>query len=208
MPDIFVNGKKSERSKIKEIIKETGINLFTSTAPYPKGINFKDQEPEEVLLLFLRKKFQTNLGWISTALTLSLLPVFVLYLSNITGYTIPFLTGRITLFLIIFYYLVVFSYSFINFISWFYNIAIVTNIKVIDINYSGLLSQNIAMTKNNLIEDVNYTQTGFFQSLFNYGDIYLQTAGETSNFHFVAVSDPSHAADTIEDLIGGKHGTN
>ena len=85
------------------------MGLFAAFAKHPKGINFANQEPDEVILLFLRRHFITNIPWIfATFLLLILPPVFLFLLSFVPSLVIP---SGLTLVLVAFYYLIVLSYA-------------------------------------------------------------------------------------------------
>ncbi len=84
---------------------------------------------------------------------------------------------------------------------------LITNLGVIDIDYSDILYHDVAFTNFNLVEDVNYTKTGFFKSLFNYGDIFIQTAGGRENLEGLGVPNPARAAHIISDSIGHGEGS-
>ncbi len=86
--------------------------------------------------------------------------------------------------------------------TWSYNIFIVTPKRVIDIDYSNTVIHNVAETKMTHIQDVNYTQVGFISSLFNFGDVFVQTAGYEVNFEALSVPQPRHASKIIAELIG------
>ena len=60
--------------------------------------------------------------------------------------------------------------------------------------------RQISEAKNKSIEDVSYTQIGFVRSLFNYGDVMVQTAGAENNIEYDRVPRPSVVADIIGDL--------
>ena len=42
---------------------------------------------------------------------------------------------------------------------------------------------------------------GVARTIFNYGDVFIQTAAEVSEFDFLAVPNPDKVAKIIEDLI-------
>ena len=90
--------------------------------------------------------------------------------------------------------------------DWFYNITLITDRGVVDIDYSNIVYHDVAMTNLNLIEDVNYTKVGFIRSLLNYGDLFVQTAGGKENLEALAVPNPAEAARIIGESIG-KGGT-
>lgn len=203
MPDIFVKENKHDHVNDLSLVKENHIHPLSSFCINPIGVSFENQEEDEKVLLFLRRHFITNLPWLFITLILSIVPPVIFILNvKVPGlfFNIP---ENILTVLIIFYYLIVFSYAFINFITWYYNISLVTQKRVVDIDFSDVVYHDVAMTKLNLVEDVNYNQIGFIRSFFNYGDVFVQTAGEKPNFDFLAVPQPAKAVDIIENLIGG-----
>jgi len=209
MPDIFipenrpVNDTHDENAHLK-LTKENHIHALSSFCQNPVGISFQNQEEDEEVLLFLRRHFITNIPWIFISLVLSLVPplLFILNIKiPILFFSVP---ENFLIVFIVFYYLVVFIYAFISFITWYYNISLVTQKRVVDIDFSDIVYHDVAMTKLNLIEDVNYTQTGFIRSFFNYGDVFVQTAGEKLHFDFLAVPNPANAVNITENLIGGR----
>ena len=209
MPDIFipenrpVNDTYDENAHLK-LTKENHIHALSSFCQNPVGISFQNQEEDEEVLLFLRRHFITNIPWIFISLVLSLVPplLFILNIKiPILFFSVP---ENFLIVFIVFYYLVVFIYAFISFITWYYNISLVTQKRVVDIDFSDIVYHDVAMTKLNLIEDVNYTQTGFIRSFFNYGDVFVQTAGEKLHFDFLAVPNPANAVNITENLIGGR----
>ena len=83
--------------------------------------------------------------------------------------------------------------------------GLVTNKRIIDLNVYGILSKQFSETKIDLIEDVSYSQVGSIRSVFNYGDVHMQTAGTLSNFEFDRAPEPARITKIIGELIGGKN---
>ena len=52
------------------------------------------------------------------------------------------------------------------------------------------------------IEDVTSKVGGFFRSIFDYGNILVQTAGEEPNIEFLGVPHPSQIVKIINELMG------
>lgn len=205
MTDIFVAPKNSKESIIKDKDQEgSHMNIFSSFCKDPKGISFQTQKHDEAIILFLRAHFITNLYWIIISLVLIAIPAIIGILSSIFGvrfFSSP-LVNHFTAIYVVFYYLIVFSYIFISFLHWFYNVFIVTTERVVDIDYSDIVIHNIAVTKLTHVQDVNYTQSGFIPTLFNYGNLFVQTAGTEINFEAPNVPKPREATHIIGDLIG------
>lgn len=220
MPDIFVAEESNEISALENEDKsqevdssdpsknlpdisllDKKVHLFSSFCENPEGITFRNQEENEKILLFLRRSMITNMGWMTISFILIALPFFALIFINPTK---PFLIFpiRYLLFFASFYYLLVFSYIYVCFITWYYNVSLITNIRIIDIDYSNLVYKDIAITKLNLVQDVSFRQSGVIPNIFNFGDIMVQTAGKVENFSFESAPSPEKAVHIIEDLIG------
>jgi hypothetical protein len=193
-----------------ELMKNLGIRShhgsLTALSSYfedPDKVKFSNKLDEEILLLFLRRHFITNFPWFIKAIALALIPVVFEILSTFglfsTNFASP--TGK-TLIYGFYYFFVVSGYIFINYMHWFYNISLVTNIRIIDIDFSEIVFENVDATKLSQVEDVGYKQIGILRSIFDYGDVHLQTAGTASNFEFLAIPHPENVIRIINNLLG------
>jgi len=178
------------------------IGTLEAFCEYPKGVTFQHQENDEEIILFLRQHFITNVPWIIITILLAITPFILipfLRFSSLFPFTIP---DKFLFVSLLFYYLIIIGYAFVNFLHWFYNIGIVTNKRVVDLDYTAIVHVHVAATKVLQIQDVNYVQTGFLRTLFNFGDVFIQTAGQNLNFEFLRVPRPSKATFIIQKLIG------
>lgn len=201
MPDIFTSSPSTSPSASPALAPHS--HHFASFCEHPDGIHFEHQEKDEHILLFLRKHFITNFTWIVSVFFLLILPFIINLLLPLTGFS-PIIPSPNNFFLIfiLFYYLVVITYAFIQFITWYYTISIITEKRIVDIDFSDVVFHDVAVTKLELIEDTNYTQIGFIHTLFNYGDVFVQTAGEKLHFDFLSVPKPTRVVDIIQNLLG------
>jgi hypothetical protein len=203
------NKNSDNRQQIVELQlhKDHAHSHFTTAyCEYPAGVVFADKLSDEVLLLFLRKHFVTNMPWVISAIGLLLAPLLLLFIVDFGLLTFDFLpSSYVTMFLVL-YYFFIFGFLFVHYLTWFYNIGLVTNQRIIDIDFSSLVFENVDATKLSQVEDVGYKQVGIIRSIFDYGDIHLHTAGPTSNFEFFAVPHPEKIINIINNLIGkAKH---
>lgn len=205
MPEVFVTKKTETNATQQTAAHGHKLGLLHSFCEYPSGVSFEHQEPDEEIILFVRRHLITNVPWVIITFLLLLLPLVVLpFLSLFSVFPIE-LSGAVLTIVLLFYYIMVFGYALINFLHWFYNIGIVTAKNVIDIDYSDIVNVHVSATKASQVEDVSYKQGGFFKSFFNYGDVYIQTAGTDANFEYLRIPNPGKAVDIIHDLIGRKH---
>ncbi|RJO62328.1 PH domain-containing protein [candidate division WS5 bacterium] len=89
--------------------------------------------------------------------------------------------------------------------SWlihYLNFQMVTNEHLVDVDQLGLFSREISELALEDIQDVSATQHGIVQSMFKYGNVTIQTAGEKSNFEFEKVGNPYVIAKKIMEIRG------
>ncbi|HSA83285.1 MAG TPA: hypothetical protein VLF20_00180, partial [Patescibacteria group bacterium] len=83
------------------------IGLFAAFAKQPKGVIFVNQEPDEAILLFLRRHFITNIPWIIASLILCAIPPVILSFLSFLSFRLP---EGLSIVLLGLYYLIVMSY--------------------------------------------------------------------------------------------------
>lgn len=76
---------------------------------------------------------------------------------------------------------------------------LITDKNLIQITQSGLFLRNTARLSIANVEDVNAEQRGILQTIFNYGTLHIQTAGERPNFIFKTCPDPNRYAGRINE---------
>jgi|SRR3989338_1326266 len=204
MTDIFIAPKNRGEDRSPVLSYSESARALSVFCKNPKGVSFQTQKHNELIILFLRAHLITNVSWLVLSLILITLPIIALIFLPKLGinFSASSQTIRFTGVYIFFYCLIVFSYVFINFLHWFYNIFLVTTERIVDVDYSDIVMHNIASTNLNHIEDVNYTQSGFIPTLFNYGNLFVQTAGNERNFEALSISKPREATHIIGNLIG------
>ena len=74
---------------------------------------------------------------------------------------------------------------------------LVTDRSLVQITQRGLFSRKVSRLSMSNIEDVNADQNGILATIFNYGTLNVETAGEVENFTFSYTPKPNFYADTI-----------
>jgi len=179
----------------KEIVKMKN-SFFAGFHGYPKELRFESQDSKEQIILLLRRHFVTNLPWIFITILLSLIPLAFPFFG-----ILDLLPPDFQLITFIIWYLFVLAYFFENILSWLYNVYIVTDERVVDVDFKSLVYKNISEAKIDKIEDVTYRQGGLIQSFFDFGTVAIQTAAEKREFEFELVSQPSRLAKILNRLI-------
>lgn len=211
MPDIFVSSPTDNKKPVPPAGKKNIFHLSKQLASaylfMPEGVHFETQAPGEPIVLLLRKHWITNFSWLAIGMILIFLP-FILFpailISGIIPSGIP--ASYFTLSILI-WYLLAFSYILVNFLLWYFTVSIVTTERIIDIDFINILNKKFAETRINRIEDVTNRKGGFIQSIFDFGDVIVQTAAKEAMFEFGAVPHPEQIVRIINELIG-KEGEN
>lgn len=183
-------------------VEQKAVGLFTTFLRNPRGVSFAEQQDNEIIILFLRRDFITNVPWIIATLALAYIPFLIRFIFVSTNFSLFTLPDMISIPLVSFYYLIVFGFGFSNLVSWFYNIGLITNKRGVDLDFNDLSTINVSTASLPDIKDVEYTQAGFFQSFFDYGDIRVRIVASGEIFTFSKVPRPTEVAGTISQLIG------
>lgn len=198
MPDIFVSHKSEEvvkKEAYKSLRSMQERKPLSSFLFCPDGINFETMEKEEKVILFLRKHLITNIPWIFMGLLMFLAPTMVSTLGIFDS--IP---SNFRFIFILMWYLITTAYTLESFLTWFFNVYIVTDERIIDIDFYNLIYKEVSDANIDKIQDVTYKMGGVIRTLFNYGDVLIQTASEIPNFDFLAVPRPDMVARVLQDL--------
>lgn len=207
MPDIFVGSTEknkpapSKKIETRKIILKHPLGFFSAFALNPHQLRYEAQEADEKIVLFLRRHFFTNVSWLLVSFCLVLVPLFAFSFSSFNFIPLGFrFMGLIG------WYLLTFAFAFERFLSWFFNVNIVTNQRIIDVNFPNILYKDISETKLENVQDISSKTGGFIRSFLNYGDVLIQTAGALPELNFEAVPRPDKVTEVINDLQSGREG--
>ena len=210
MPDLYVSEDKKkpekkpkeEAKKIEEKeAKKLAIDLEETSSPVasfatkPAGIRFETQEDEEEIMLLLRKHWITNVSWLFLGILLILAPLILRWFP-----LLEFLPTRFQLIAIIIWYLLTVFIIFEKFLTWYFNVNIITDERIIDIDFTNLIYNEFSDAKIDKVQDITYKMGGAIRTLFHYGDVYIQTAGSEPNFEFLAVPKPEQVVKILNKL--------
>ncbi|MEO6398774.1 MAG: PH domain-containing protein, partial [Tepidiformaceae bacterium] len=139
-------------------------------------------QAEEQVLLFCRRHwlyFYTKIAGIVMALLLPTIAVLLLvHLTAGLGGTV----GRVALVISAAWML---FWGIRGYFTWYRyqnDVWVVTNQRIIDSTKYNWIKQRMASADLVDVEDINVVREGLFATMFNYGDLRVQTAGEVANF--------------------------
>ena len=212
MPDVFVSEQKnikphsketedkksSETTPAQDVIERHEFhshNPFSSYCYYPDGIKFVGKDTNERIVLFLRRHPITNVPWIIISILLFAAPMV---LSEFP--LLDFLPDNFKFIAILSWYLIAIAYTFESFLDWFFSVYIITDERIFDVDFVNLIYREISEANLDQIQDVTVTMGGVVRTIFNYGDVFIQTASETARIEFEALPHPDQIAKILREL--------
>lgn len=174
--------------------KKESHNFLHSLCYYPK-VTFESQRQGEEVILVLRKHPLTQLYWIINTVFLVIILVFVDFFFS------PYITPNEMFVLNAFAAVFIFSYAWLNFLLWVFNVGIVSTERIVDIDFYNILYKEVTAANNEKVSDVTAKIGGFFGSIFQYGDVFVKTEGFEQEIEFEDVPRPTEVADLINELI-------
>lgn len=171
-------------------------NPFEAFAAKPLKTFFSSQNSDEQIILVLRKHPITQIKWLISAIILAFIP-FLFNGISILG----FLPSSYQFAGLVIWYLLLAGFIFESFLTWFFNVYIITDERIIDVDFLSLIYRNISTAKIDNIEDVTATTGGAIPAMFDYGTVTIQTAAEKREFEFNDVPHPNRVSKLLNELL-------
>lgn len=172
-------------------------NFFKSFIPKPNNIHLNIQDKDEKIVLVLRQHPITQVQkifWLILAL------IFIPQLLSFAGF-MAVLPREFADAFNFFWIVLAFGLLTRSFLSWFFNVYIVTDERIIDVDFHSVIYYNVSSAKIENIEDVTTKTIGPLAAVFNFGSILIQTAGEKNQFEFEHVPQPAKITKLLNELI-------
>lgn len=172
-------------------------NFFKSFIPKPDKIHVNIQDKDEKIVLILRQHLITQVGKVFTLVAaLVLIPAVLSFAGFIDALPDQFASA-----FNIFWVILGFGLLTKTFLAWFFNVYILTDERVIDVDFHSVIHYNVSSAKIENIQDVTSKTMGPLSAIFNYGNILIQTAGEKNEFEFDHVPQPAKVTKLLNELI-------
>ncbi|MBI4099378.1 hypothetical protein HY440_00045 [Candidatus Microgenomates bacterium] len=190
----------TEQTTDEDLKQKSGSPVMAAFSVFPKAVHFSGQHNDEDIIILIRAHIITNVPWLLGVFLLSLVPLVVGPLLFATG-LFPSVSFGLGLAVTLLWYLGIFTYSFLNILSWYFNVGIVTNERVVDVDWNSLVHRDIATALMSQIQDVREVQSGPLSGIFDFGDVHVQTAGTEPNVEFYSVPHPQLIVRKIQELM-------
>jgi hypothetical protein len=197
MPDIFVSQANNEVITPRKSKPFVNYDKKTLSAfrHHPDKASFLNKAEKEEVVLIVRRHFFTNVRYILLFVAMVFAPALLLLFP-----TLSFLPANFQLVAIILWYVVAVAFAFEAFLSWFFNVDIVTTERLLDVNFANLIYREITDVDLQQIQDVKVRVGSVVRTVFGYGDVLVQTAAENTGIIFEAVPKPDEVAKIIRQL--------
>lgn len=180
------------RQKIYDVLGHTS-NPLSSFLVKPHIFKFTEQDDAEEIILVMRPHWFTNVPWVITTFFMLAVPSLIRFIPVWSGISFKYQTLGI-----LFWYMVTLAFALESFLSWYFDVYIITDERVIDIEFNNLLDKKFAEAKISMIQDVSSRVAGISQTMFNYGDIRIQTAAEIPELSFEKVPNPDKVIKVLQ----------
>ena len=184
---------KSERERM--LLPGHSINPLAAFNYFPSKLDFINKDPEEEVILMLRRHPITNIKWILVAVAMIMLPPFVSILPFLDA-----LPGKFFILLILAWYMITLSYIFEHFLNWYFSLCIITDERIFDVDFYNLIYRKITDAEIEEIQEVTVKIGGGLRTVFNYGDVLIQTASEIPEIVYEDVPTPDRVAKVLREL--------
>ncbi len=186
--------KEAFYQKIYDIAGHTK-SPFSSFLVRPKIFSFTERDESEEIYLAIRPHWINNLHWILITIIMIFIPLLFHYFTFLNFFPTQFRFSAV-----LFWYLFTFIYAFEKFLGWYFNVFLVTNERVVDIDFKNMLNKHFAEADLSAIQDVSSSVKGLLGTFFNYGDVLIQTASEINQINFEKVPNPEKIIKLLKEL--------
>ncbi len=171
-------------------------NLFEAYAPKPTAVCFDAQTSTEQVVLLLRQHPAV---------------LFKQYVFLAVGYFVPtllsltpfldFLPDRFGFAFALGWYVAMLGMTLQLFLIWFFNVFLITDERIIDVDFFSVVQKNVSTAKIDKIQDITLSANGAFASFFDYGTVFVQTSAEKNEFEFDNVPHPAKVAALLNEMV-------
>lgn len=170
------------------------LSVFTQS-----HYSFEGKRDTEEVEIFLYSHWIIPILKIVYYLLLSALPLvpILFFAREIVEYEII----SLVLFALVGYYMLLWSIMFYELMLYLLDTWIVTDERILDIIQTSFFIRTTAELDLSRVQDISVRTSGFIQTIFDYGDVEVQSAGAVNKFLFRQVAHPQMVKDKIMKLV-------
>ncbi|MBI4713772.1 PH domain-containing protein [Candidatus Uhrbacteria bacterium] len=162
-----------------------------------------NQRENEKVVLFLRRHWFAVLIIIVAFISLTGLPILVgwFYLETIKDWISNPVIGLIFVISSSIYFLSIWLVTLIEFTDYYLDTWIITNERIINVEQEGLFHRTASELDLAAVQDATAEIRGILQTVFTFGNVFVQTAAEKGRFHFKNIDNPEHVKEIVTKLV-------
>lgn len=164
-------------------------------------VHFPGKEPDEKVILVLRRHWFVILVRILGFSGAALLPGIVLTIAAVLDHPFVFQATSLASVLGVLgfalYELFVWNFFYMSWLDYELDVFIVTDRRIVNIAQNGLFNRSVSEQQLFRVQDVTSETKGVFATFLRFGTVYAQTAGEKEHFIFRNVPNPESVAKVI-----------
>ncbi len=196
--------KETVKEKLASHVEKTGIGTkhFLKAICVMPNLKFASQQTKEIPVLLVRRHpIFLIFGILSAFLWLFVGIVFNLaWKITLKGLVSESLLLRLEGFTLLYAVGLTITSMIYSLSKWFYNLFLITNYRVVDLDFRTLNKTSWTEALLDRIEDIEVRNTGFLESLFNLGDIFVQTAGSQDKIEIRRIPKPMKVQNVLLEL--------
>lgn len=165
------------------------------------------------IIIFVRRHWVAFLGQFLLSLVILIIPIVIfalIYIFNFEEKVFRGVAVNILVLVTSVYYFVAITFAFVAWISFYYDVYIVTKSEIIEITQEGFFGRKISQLSLLRVQDVTSSIKGILPTLFTFGDVLVETASEQKeSFLLQSVPKPQEICSRImalHDEVVGKEG--
>lgn len=182
----------------------------------PFGIG--DFKEHERVIAVIRHHWFVLFRDVSGIVILFILPFFIIpifWAIAVQGGQVPGISGGVVLFFASMWALLMWNFLFTRWTDYYYDIWVITNWRIVDIDQVGLFKRSVAtiLTLDH-IQDVESQTHSVIGTFLNFGNVQVQTAAAKREFLIEDVPNPNQVVQTIREaqaekskVFGSQHTT-
>lgn len=164
---------------------------------------FPGVRPDEEIILLLRRHWRLIIGYILRLAISGIVPI-IIYLLLFYTLNLEIEEGGLIYIILILgasiYYLFIWALFFHEWIDYYLDVWIVTNRRILNIEQEGFFNRTISEQNIERVQDVTSEVKGRLETFLDFGDVYVQTAGEEKRFVFEQIPHPYQVAEKIIEI--------
>lgn len=161
--------------------------------------SFEGKRADEEVLLFMHRHWYTLISKIIYTFLGALLPFILITLFG--QIIISYKLASLVVFLFSAYYMVLWYVVGYTITMYVMDIWIVTDQRIIDSTQQGFFNRTISEISLGNIQDISTVIVGAIPTMFNYGNLDVQSAGAVDHFEFKQIPNPQNVKDVITKAV-------